>query len=303
MSTSDTSSTEGSGGGIGSKIRSEFEYRWQLQITITNIYYPVKSGRRSRTRYVPFKLFYLLTHHRDTGVGDNIRGTFLGAVDTATGHQSENADIAARGRMEASQGMAKMRGAGTETTAGSELGEKPFGMDAISHGNGDGAQGVGGGKQPGQYGDTGTGGATTGYQSGGREFGMGTSVAGNQGGTPGTQGTQQGQYADASASGATTGSQSRSRSFGVGTSTAGNQGGTQGTQITQQGQYADAGTIGGYGNQASDAGGMGSIGTQPTQSDYQQRDQHEGSLRGVNGDGYGQSKSGTENKGQSEGAY
>ena len=303
MSTSDTSNTEGSGGGIGSKIRSEYEYRWQLQIPITNIYYPIKSGRRSRTWYVPFELFYHLTHHRDTGVGDNIRGTFLGAVDSATGRQSENADIAARGRMEASQGMAKMRGAGTEATAVSESGGKPFGMDTDSHGNEGGAQGVGG-TQSGQYGDTGASGATTGYQSGGRAFGMGTSVAGNQGGTQGTQGTQQGQYADASASGATTGYQSRGRSFGVGTSTAGNQEGTQGTQGTQQGQYANAGTIGGYGNQASSAGGMGSMGTQPTQSDYQRRDQPEGSQRGVTGDGYGQSKSETENnKGQSGGTY
>lgn len=52
------------------------------------------------------------------GVGENIRGTALGAADTAAGHQTNNDSIAAQGRMEAQQGLAKMRGAGSGANAG-----------------------------------------------------------------------------------------------------------------------------------------------------------------------------------------
>jgi len=53
------------------------------------------------------------------GMGETIRGTILGAVDSiGGGDQSVNKDIAAQGKMEYSQGMAKMRGAGAGATAG-----------------------------------------------------------------------------------------------------------------------------------------------------------------------------------------
>ncbi|KIM75298.1 hypothetical protein PILCRDRAFT_13712 [Piloderma croceum F 1598] len=101
MSTDNTGTTGGSKAGIGSKIRGAAE----------------------------------VVH----GVGDNVRGTFLGAIDTATGRQSENDEIAARGRMEVSQGMAKIRGAGAGATAGYESG------GGFGPGTGTGTMGGGGG--------------------------------------------------------------------------------------------------------------------------------------------------------------
>ncbi|KAF7441092.1 hypothetical protein PC9H_001441 [Pleurotus ostreatus] len=46
------------------------------------------------------------------GVGDNIRGTALGLVDTATGDGVANDEIARRGRVETSEGFAKLMGRG-----------------------------------------------------------------------------------------------------------------------------------------------------------------------------------------------
>ncbi|KAL4261877.1 hypothetical protein AB1N83_008121 [Pleurotus pulmonarius] len=46
------------------------------------------------------------------GVGDNIRGTALGLVDTATGDGVTNDEIARRGRVETSEGFAKLMGRG-----------------------------------------------------------------------------------------------------------------------------------------------------------------------------------------------
>ncbi|KAF9501197.1 hypothetical protein BDN71DRAFT_1439507 [Pleurotus eryngii] len=46
------------------------------------------------------------------GVGDNIRGTALGLVDTATGDGVANDEIARRGRAETSEGFAKLMGRG-----------------------------------------------------------------------------------------------------------------------------------------------------------------------------------------------
>jgi hypothetical protein len=87
---------------------------------------------------------YLLLEY--IGVGENIRGTLLGALDAAFGQHSENNEIAARGKMETSQGMAKMRGASTEASAGYE----PAGNQATAQG----ASGV----QPRQFGDAGAAG-------------------------------------------------------------------------------------------------------------------------------------------------
>ncbi|KAL0958574.1 hypothetical protein HGRIS_000713 [Hohenbuehelia grisea] len=44
------------------------------------------------------------------GIGDNIRGTALGAVDTITRDGTKNDEIAARGRAATSEGIAKMQG-------------------------------------------------------------------------------------------------------------------------------------------------------------------------------------------------
>jgi hypothetical protein len=82
-----------------------------------------------------------------TGVGDDIRGTFMGAIDTAAGQQGPHGDIAARGRMEVSQGMAKLRGA----TAGDATGGGASGKGTEVPGQRDEAQGTGV-APPGQYG-------------------------------------------------------------------------------------------------------------------------------------------------------
>jgi hypothetical protein len=52
------------------------------------------------------------------GIGETIRGTILGAIDSIGGDATANKEIAAQGRMEYSQGIAKMRGAGAGATAG-----------------------------------------------------------------------------------------------------------------------------------------------------------------------------------------
>lgn len=46
----------------------------------------------------------------------------MGAADTAAGDRTNNDDIATKGRMETSQGMAKMRGAGAGANAGYSTG-------------------------------------------------------------------------------------------------------------------------------------------------------------------------------------
>jgi hypothetical protein len=53
----------------------------------------------------------MLTSH-STGLGENIRGTTLGAIDTAThkGEGTENDEIARRGRVEMEQGMSAFKG-------------------------------------------------------------------------------------------------------------------------------------------------------------------------------------------------
>jgi hypothetical protein len=69
---------------------------------------------------------------RFQGLGENIRGTALGAIDTFTGDghgEACNDDIARTGRQEFSEGMAKIRGqgkppGGPEAKMGMGLGEK-----------------------------------------------------------------------------------------------------------------------------------------------------------------------------------
>ncbi|TFK24354.1 hypothetical protein FA15DRAFT_420021 [Coprinopsis marcescibilis] len=52
------------------------------------------------------------------GLGDNIRGTFLGAVDTMMNHNSsKNDEIARQGRLEMQRGLTNMRSGRTTTTA------------------------------------------------------------------------------------------------------------------------------------------------------------------------------------------
>jgi len=86
------------------------------------------------------------------GVGEVIRGTVLGAIDNIAGDdRTMNREIAAQGRMEYSQGMAKMRGAGTGATAGYGNG----GGFGTSTGVGTGAAGV----ETNQYGEAGGAGA------------------------------------------------------------------------------------------------------------------------------------------------
>ncbi|KAJ8518016.1 hypothetical protein ONZ45_g4884 [Pleurotus djamor] len=55
------------------------------------------------------------------GIGENIRGTALGAIDTITKDGTRNDQIAQRGRLETSEGLARMRGGkvtGTPATGG-----------------------------------------------------------------------------------------------------------------------------------------------------------------------------------------
>jgi len=77
------------------------------------------------------------------GIGETIRGTILGAIDSIGGDATANKEIAAQGRMEYSQGIAKMRGAGAGATAGYGTG----GGTGTGAGAGAGA-GTGAGTEP-----------------------------------------------------------------------------------------------------------------------------------------------------------
>ncbi|KAH7920073.1 alpha/beta-hydrolase [Leucogyrophana mollusca] len=140
--------TNSSGGGVGSKIKGAVQ---------------VVHGKPN----IPFYSFLTITYHiLSTGIGDNVRGTVMGAADTVASSQAgetKNDQLATKGRAEIAEGMAKIKGQVPPTGTG------------VGTGAGVGVPGQQG------YGNAGTGAAAgaTGYG------GTGTTGAGGYGG-PGT---------------------------------------------------------------------------------------------------------------------
>ncbi|RDB27288.1 hypothetical protein Hypma_004373 [Hypsizygus marmoreus] len=82
-------------------------------------------------------------YHVVHGIGDNIRGTALGAIDTVGHHaDTKNDELAQKGRLETEQGLATFRGVGSVAGAGTQ------GRPPVSHG-GDVSGAAGGAGQEG----------------------------------------------------------------------------------------------------------------------------------------------------------